>query len=236
MKKNLILKTAVMMFASAALFVSCSKKELRTINVSGEGTVSFVPDIVKISINVKNVEPRLADSLAKTNATVKQLIDICKKYSVDDKDIKTGLVQTNKEYHWQYNPEKRVFDGYSSTQNTSITFRHIDEFEQFSEEILALDVTSLTDLTFDHSERSKYEAEANLLALDNAKESAEKLSGRINEKLGKVLKITDAAYSDAEGEAAVSANYYSKSLSSGITASPGILTVKKCINVKYEID
>ncbi|MCR5218298.1 SIMPL domain-containing protein [Treponema sp.] len=235
MKRNVIVKVAASLFAFSLLFASCSKRDNRTVNVTGVGSVSFVPDMVCFSVTVKNTESRLADSLAKTKSTVSSLLEICKKYNVAAEDIKTGLVRTDKEYHWQYNTEKKVFDGYSSSQNTEITFRNIESFEAFSGEVLALDSTGIDRLSFDHSKRNEYESEANLLALDNAKESAEKICDRIGEKLGKTLCVTDSDYTDREVCMVSSADYYSKGISSGIVASPGIITVKKQINVKYQI-
>lgn len=232
-------KSAVWLIVLIVAAASCSarcieKEELKILNVSGTGTVSFIPNMVTISIHVKNVNDRLEDSVRQTKEVISDLLLICKEYGVADTDIKSSYITTNKEYHWVPAAGKQVFDGYSVTQNTDIIFRNVEQLEQFSAELLKLKITSITGMVFDHSERSQYEAEANVAALDNAKKTAEKMAERMNVQLGDVIYIADSDYTENEKKI-YAARAYSKSMDVGIIASPGILSASRQVLVRYKI-
>lgn len=232
MKRNFFLFITVILLIS-----SCTAKDQKdkTVNVSGTGTVTFVPDMVRISVHVQNINNRLEDSLIQTKETISGILDICKKYNIDDKDIKSSYISTNKEYNWISIESRSVFKGYSASQNTEIVFRNLERLEDFSGELLKLKITSMNSLIFDHSERNKYEAEANLLALDNAKKTAEKIAERMNVKLEEVIYIADSDYADNYDYADYNISAYSKSMRAGVLASPGILSTSKKVLVKYKI-
>jgi hypothetical protein len=215
------------------LFCSCTQKE-RTINVSGTGTVTFVPDMVQMSITVKNVNPRLNDSLLQTKDTITKVLKVCNDFGIEDIDIKSSFINSGKEYHWDSRSSSDKFDGYYATQTTQITYRDLSKLEAFSSELLKLNITSIDNMVFDHSGKEKYESEAALLALDNAKLTAQKIAERMGVELKETVYI-----SDINGESGYRNGYelraYSKSLNAGIVASPGILSVSKNVQVVYKI-
>ncbi len=214
--------------------VSCSNRD-RKISVSGIGIVTFIPDMVEISIVIKNTNPRLNDSLIQTKDTVVNIISICKKYNIAEIDIKTSYINTDKEYFSEkYNTELK-FIGYSATQTTQIKFRDLKQFEKLSEELLALKITSIDGIIFDHSQKSDYSSEADLLALDDAKLSASKIAERMGVKLGKVLSISNLNEQVGTSRYSQEMISFSKSIRSGIVISPGILSISKNINVVFEI-
>lgn len=235
-------KTFFIMFLGFALFtsLSCSNKSKRVIAVSGSGEVTYLPDMVTMTVTVKKVNPTLQQSVDQTKESISEIMKVCKEYSIPDIDIKTSFAQTGKEYYWENN--KQVFDGYKAEQTTEIILRDLDKFEEFTGKILAVKVHSLGSFRFGHSKKSEYESEANLLALDDAKLAAEKMAERMNVKLGKVIYISDnvAAYSydyvyrDYED----SSSYYSKNMasSSGFSVSPGLLKANKNVTVTFEIN
>ena len=222
---------------ACALFlnVSCSEKA-RTIKVFGSGEVTYIPDIVTMTVNVKNVKPVLRDAIANTNATSKKLLELCKKYSVSDEDVKTSFAQSGREYEWKNGSE--VFVGFRSEQSVQITFRELGRMEEFTGEILALQVYSLGDLKYSHSKKNKFESEANMLALDDAKSAAEKMAERMGVGIGDVLYISDV---DADEPVFYGTGYglvaQNKSLnrSSGFVVAPGILSSEKKVVVVFEM-
>ena len=183
MKKIVIFICVVLILCS-----SCDKNS-KFISVSGTGSVTFVPNLVKFSLTVRQTDPVLANSVAKTKNAVVKILDICSRFGVKDEDIKSSWISTNQEYHWQQ--DKRVFDGYASNQTTDIIFRDLDKLEEFTAQLMKLDIASMNRMEFDHSDRSGFESEACLAALDNAKEAAAKMAQRMGVKLGDVLYISD---------------------------------------------
>jgi uncharacterized protein YggE len=190
--------------------------------------------MVSLSITVKNIDMKLNNSLSETKSTIEGILQVCKKYKIDDIDIKSSYINTGKEYYWDSIKNKEIFTGYSATQMTQIVIRDLQSLEAISSELLNLKITSMDNFVFDHSDRQKYEAEAGLLALDNAKTVAMKMTERMNVTLTQVQLI-----SDSDDKSTNSRGYsvagYSKALTTGIVASPGILTIEKNIQVMYGI-
>lgn len=222
-----------------AILGSCSRS-VREISVSGSGEVTFVPDMVVFSVTVKNVNPKLNDSLSQTKETMKAILDACKDFAVADADVKSGFVSSGKEYQYNNRTERQDFLGYSAAQSTQISLRDISRFEALSGKLLSLGIASLDNLSFSHSKLSEYSSQADLLALDDAKASAAKLAQRAGLKLGKVRFISDNGASPDSGgfglESERVALAFSKTIRSGIVVAPGILSLSRQVNAVYEIE
>lgn len=227
----------ILLFSTLFLCISCSNNKAKVIKVYGNGEVTYIPDTVTMTVKLKNVKSVLRDAVADTNATSKKILSLCKEYSIPDEDIKTSYIETGKEYEWQNS--ENVFIGYKSEQTFQITFKELNKIEQFSGDILALQVYSLGNFNYSHSKENEFESEANLLALDDAKLAAEKMAERMNVKIGEVVYISDVDTKEpsdyyGSGYNAVSLN---KSLnsSSGFVVAPGILASKKTVVVTFTI-
>ena len=71
-------------FLPLLLLFSCAEqKEPKTINVTGQGKMKVVPDMVEISLRAYSVKPAMKDAVAETQAAVNQIIAVCGKYVVD---------------------------------------------------------------------------------------------------------------------------------------------------------
>ncbi len=220
--------------------MGCSNEGTRAIKVYGSGEVSYVPDTVTMTVTIKDIKPVMKDAITNTNTTCKALLSLFKKYSINDEDIKTSYAQTDREYEWENS--KNVFKGFSSKQTIQVTYKDLSKIEEFTGDILALQVYSLGNFKYNHSNKSDYDSKANLLALDNAKNAAEKMAERMNVKLGKVLYISDVGPDDSfyygtgyEGMFETASMNKSLDSSSGFVVAPGILASKKKVIVSFEI-
>ena len=229
MKKIVIFICVVLILCS-----SCDKYS-KFISISGTGSVTFVPNLVKFSLTVRQTDPVLANSVSKTKNEVVKILDICAKYGVKEEDIKSSWISTNQEYHWQ--SDKKVFDGYASNQSTDIIFRDLDKLEEFTAQLMMLDIANMNRMEFDHSDRTGFESEACLVALDNAKEAAAKMAQRMGVKLGDVLYISDSGvdYSGYREFSNAPMMYAKAAADGGVVASPGILSVTRNVLVKFAI-
>lgn len=233
MFKRLIFR--VLFFSALFLCISCSNNKTKVIKVYGNGEVTYIPDTVTMTVKLKSVKPVLRDAIAETNATSKKLLSLCKEYAIPNEDIKTSYAESGREYEWQNG--KDIFVGFRSEQAVQITFKELNRIEEFTGDILALQVYSLGDFKYGHSKKSEFESEANLLALDDAKSAAEKMAERMNVKIGEVVYISDVDSSEPsyyQGYGAVAQN---KSLnrSSGFVVAPGILSSQKTVIVTFTI-
>ena len=230
------MKKIVIFLCTVLILCSSCDKNSKFLSVTGTGSVTFVPDLVKFSLTVRQTDPVLANSVSKTKNEVVKILDICAKFGVKEEDIKSSWISTNQEFHWQ--TDKKVFDGYASNQTTDIIFRDLDKLEEFTSQLMMLDIANMNRMEFDHSDRTGFESEANLVALDNAKEAAAKMAERMGVKLGDVLYISDSGV-DYSGyrEFSNAPMMYAKAAADagGVVASPGILSVTRNVLVKFAI-
>ena len=99
-----------------------------------------------------------------------------------------------------------------------------------------VNIASMNRMEFDHSDRTGFESEANLVALDNAKAAAEKMAQRMGVKLGDVLYISDSGVDYSGYRESNGPMLYAKAAADGgVVASPGILSVTRNVLVKFQI-
>ena len=229
------MKKIVIFLCTVLILCSSCDKNSKFISVTGTGSVTFVPNLVKFSLTVRQTDPVLANSVSKTKNEVVKILDICAKFGVKEEDIKSSWISTNQEFHWQ--TDKKVFDGYASNQTTDIIFRDLDKLEEFTSQLMMLDIANMNRMEFDHSDRTGFESEANLVALDNAREAAAKMAERMGVKLGDVLYISDSGvdYSGYREFSNAPMMYAKAATDGGVVASPGILSVTRNVLVKFAI-
>jgi uncharacterized protein YggE len=232
-------KARMLKFAALTIFfalLSSCQGERRTISVSGFGTVTFVPDTVSFTITVRNLSPTLEEATALTKETTQRVVELCDKYGIGDEDIVTSYMNSGKEYANQYGDGEPKFLGYASTQSTAVSYQDLPKFEEFSRELLALEITSIHDLSFSHSQYADYASEADMLALDDAKRAAEKIAGRMKIGLGEVLSVASTGDSpEIRYGRGYETQLMAKDMGGGIALSPGILTATKRVDVVFGI-
>lgn len=229
-KKPLFVTAAIALI----MLIGCNQVP-DTVTVQGEGVVRAVPDVVEMTIEIKFIKPKLQEAVQNTRSTVDALLELCNKYHIDTKDIKTSYIHSGKEYQWINNSNK--FIGFSSMQMNNITVRDISKFEKFSGELLELGINSIENIQFTTSRLEQLQAEANILALENASASAKAIADKISRKLGGVKRVQDAGVEVPNDFASNRFNVMRKRVdNASIVLNPGIIEVKKIVIVMYELN
>lgn len=231
------LKICVVMFVFFT-FISCEEND-GVITVNGTGEITFLPDVINLRVEIKNIDANLGNAGNKTKATLAEFSNICNTYSIAHDDIQTSSIRTGKENEYNSETRKYQFVGYYSEVTIMISVRDFSNFEEFSGLLLNFDDLSIRNFQFTHSDIKKYESDADLLALDNAKLSAEKIAEHMGLKLENIL---DISYETTRSSSSVGLPYddrlyFSSSLvgGGGIPVSPGILTLSKQVQIKYKV-
>lgn len=205
------------------------------ITVHGTGEITFLPDVMNIRIDIKNTDEDLIHAGNKTKSTLADFMNICNSYSIIGEDIRTGNMKTGKEFKYDSETRANIFVGYYSSVTILISVRDFSNFEEFSGLLLQFNDLSIGNFEFTHSKIKEYESDADLLALDDAKSSAEKITEHMSLKLDKIMDISYTAnvnpfsgtfYFDKQGTGLSTG---------GIPVSPGIITLSKQVQIKYKV-
>ena len=214
----------------------------RTINVVGIGKAKTLPDQVEITIKAEFTRPAMKDAVRETQSTMDEVLSVSRKYVKEPSDIKTSSISANKDYEYD-NRGKSIFKGYQASQAIDITLKDISRFEKFTAEILATRVSRIENLTFSNSKEDSILREVDLLAIDDAFNTAKKICERTHVTLGPILHISnygptnDEEMSGNQVRQRGSIGLYGKGFGGrGFQISPEILVYSKTAYITYAIE
>lgn len=166
-----------------------AKPPLKTILLQATGVVETMPDMATINIQVSCLE---ATAKAAKDCLVKQsneLNDFLLKSGIDEKDLLTTSMLLDKRFKWEHN--KKVFEGYYCSTNTTITIRDLDALSVLYSQLLEMEKLSINGPNYTHSKMNELKNEAHANALNNANLLADRLLQELPESTKEVITISN---------------------------------------------
>jgi len=177
-----------------------------TISVTGEGEMSAVPDVATFSFSIVKEDLVVKTAQQKVDTIMASVLDYLKKAGVEEKDIKTISYNIYPRYEWKntgaacygtYCPipeQTRELVGYEVSQNVSVKLKDIDKAGEILSSIGGLGVTNVSGLNFEIDDEEELKRGAREMAIQEAKEKAQKLAKDLDVKLVRIV-----SYSSNEG-------------------------------------
>jgi uncharacterized protein len=237
MRKFVIRSVIAVLFLAIPFFCFAAEPAPRTITTTGESIVKVVPDNAVISLTVETVNQDLKAARSENNAKINSILNLCKKEKIENDDIKTSQISVSPRY--QYELQKYIYKGMQVRQSLSIVLKDISKYNSFLDELLGLGTRYVNGVDFKTTELKKYREQARSLALNAAKEKAEKLAAELSQKLGKPLIINEGFISDINPYYRMERSSQSQvvaddSESSGYSGT-GLIDVSAVITVTFEL-
>ena len=184
--KLLLFLPALLFFAS-----SCNDDNTvkRSVSVVGQAKLKVVPDMVELSLSAYNTKPAMKDAVAETQKAINDILAVCRKYVVHSSDIKVSTISTDKSYAYEGNINR--FLGYEAKQVLDVTLKDISKIEQFTEELLATRISKIESIRYNHTGADSIMREVNLLALEDARKTAEKMCSKMNTAMGDIMYLSN---------------------------------------------
>ena len=184
------MKLANLLFVLLCIASACTAPDgQKTIDVTGKGKIKVVPDMVELSLKAYTVKPAMKEAVAVTQAAVREMMAVCSKYVVDPADVKVSSISTNKAY--EYRNGKEQFVGYDALQVLDVALKDISKIERFTEELLATKISKIENIRYNHTKADSILREVNLMALEDARMTAEKMCGKMNASLGELVYLSN---------------------------------------------
>lgn len=189
MKK--IFSLAVSLIFSSLLIMSCTinkpAEKVRTISVSGTGSVSVKPDLVFLKFLVKTTDWNVNKAAEKNATNSTNVINAIKEAGIDVNDISTADYQITQDNSKEYPGMYTVTNTIAVTiRNTEITGNVID--------VAVKDKTGangIIDFEYGISNKETALRQARTQAVQNAQDAASLLAGASGCKVGEVLDIQE---------------------------------------------
>ena len=211
----------------------------RTLEVTGNGTVSLTPDIAYIYIGVHTEDPNLGNAVTNNNNQAQALVDALKNAGIDSKDIQTSnfSVYTNSNPNYAPAPDQTGNSGtYYTVDNTVyVTVRDLSNLGKILNTAVSSGANSINSITFDVADKTAAMVEARQKAMQNAGSLAAELANTGGLTLGEIVNVS---YTDTSPSP-----YYGYGMGGGgasapnasVPIQPGQTQINVSVSVTYAI-
>jgi uncharacterized protein YggE len=187
---TLVLVTVAMV---GCVLPSARQKQPSTITVSGEGTVSVAPDMVRMTVYMSNVAKTTREAQEAVSRMTAQVLAILKEAGIDDKDIQTASLRFNPEYEWRN--DKRVLVGQSAEQSIGFSVRDIagntEKAPRLIDRISGIDGITMNRMYFSVADNTPHLVRSRELAFEKALQKAEQYASLAGMKVGRVFSVVE---------------------------------------------
>jgi hypothetical protein len=235
--KNSI-KSILIIGLGTALLSSCvlgrpAKEEapVRSITVSGTGSVSVKPDMVSMKFIVRTTGWNCPQAAERNAINTTNTINAIKEAGVPESDISTYDYSITQDNSHNYAGEYTVRNTIAVLiRNVDITGKVIDAAVKNN-----TGANGITSFEYLVSDKATALREARTLAIKNAQDAASLLAGASGCKVNSVLEIREDYTSAGRGNDML---YKAASMTNGATPTPiteGNVTITSNVTVKYEL-
>lgn len=193
--KNVLPAFTALSLAAALAFSSCTVQQdnysKRTVSVSGTGSVTLEADNATIILSVITKGKEVAETTEENAKKMTAVQDVIIKSGIQKDCISTQNFSVYQESHYDNKSGKQVYDDYRVTNQIKILVKNISKVSEVIDLALKSGANQLSSLDYGVTDTEIAKTQARLLAIQQAKESANLLAGASGAKLGKVLSISE---------------------------------------------
>jgi len=160
--------------------------------VVGEGKVDVTPDTAYIDVGITVDKASSVDEAQKKiNETNNKIVNALKVIGIEKADIKTSNYSISPNYSYVNNEDK--IDGYNANATVEIKVRNTQMASKVIDTVTAAGANQIQGSRFVVDKPELYREEARNIAINNAKDQAQKMAKDLGIKLGKVTNIIESS-------------------------------------------
>jgi len=243
-KKTLLTISAIVILAlliTGFTPLAAGEETLRTLNVTGTGTVKLEPDIAHVNIGVRSQSPDIQEAFNDNNNSAKTIIETLISMGVDASDIQT---QNFYIYQQQDQPYYRTEEDlgeqepqmtYVVENTVSTTVRSLDSLGDILAKVVEEGANTIYGVTFDIADREAALAEARSLAIKDAQEKAVAIAEEAEVTLGEIhsIQVSQSNFYPMERPAAME---MAVGGGGSVPISEGLMKIDVTIYLAYKIN
>jgi uncharacterized protein YggE len=186
--KNLTFAVLIFLFALCTIHAQQFQNH-PTISVNGEAVVKVQPDQIIITFGIETWDKDIMLAKQKNNDIMQKALKVIQDAGIPDKDIQTDYLSVEPRYDDSY--EKKDFIGYFIRNTFVVSLSNPEKVEELVSSVLQSGVNYIHGIDFQTTEFKKYREQARELALNAAKEKAEKMANALGQSIGDPLQISE---------------------------------------------
>ncbi|MFA6106331.1 MAG: SIMPL domain-containing protein [Patescibacteria group bacterium] len=192
--KNLLILAGILLIGAVVIVALLRDRIVNPnqnqVSVTGQGKVSYVPDIANITLGVQIDKMSKADeALNKLNGDIKKIIEALKKTGAKEEDIQTQNYSLYPQYDVIDNVSKLT--GYSANQQLIVKVKDFkpgsDTVSKIISEASKAGANQVNGINFTTSKEEELKQEARIKAIEDARSKADSIANAAGVKLGKVI-------------------------------------------------
>ncbi|GEQ87227.1 SIMPL domain-containing protein [Patiriisocius marinistellae] len=223
------LLTSVLLILTTTLVMG-QQTQKPSIDVTGEGIVSIIPDQVTINARVENTGKDAKTVKQQNDAVVNEVFTMLKKMGIKEKNIQTDYIRLNKNY--EYNSKTY---NYAANQAISIKLTSLSDYESVMNGLLQSGINRIDGVNFISSKQKELEQEARKNAVINAKMKANDYAGVLQQSVGKAIQISEFQQSSSPKPMYRAMAMDGEMAGGQQTISPGEMEIKVSVNISFEL-
>jgi len=210
----------------------------QTITVVGEGKVSVVPDIARITLGVETTANTVADGSTENEAKMKALLAALKAVGIPEKDIQTTnysiMVNRGQELPVSGDTGKTAATAttYTVSNNVTVTIRDLTLVSEVIDASIEAGANNIWGISFTVEEPDAALVDARAKAVADARLRAEALAGLGEVTLGPVMAMSEVIGSSSPVMYAVA----ERGMGGDTSVSVGEVEISYQIQVSYYIE
>lgn len=185
--KKLIAAMAISLFGAHCVYAEDSQPP--HITVFGTATTEVIPDQMRWFLHVENRGPSLDSVAAEHTSVVGSVLDLLKKSKADQKSVQTSRMEFGE--NWEYRNNSRVREGYIASTDISFKLTDFDGYTALWSALSRNGAVSVTSVTYDHSQRIRYQNQTRENAAVAAREKAKTLAHALDSEIQEPLVIEE---------------------------------------------
>lgn len=200
-----------------------------SVDVTGEGTVSVVPDQVTIRVRVENTGKNAKDLKKQNDAVVSEVLRFLRKSDIPDGDVTTDYIRLSKNY--EYNTKTY---NYAANQAISVHLKDLGKYETIMNGLMESGINRIDGISFASSRQAEIESQARNKAIQHAKMKATEYATALGQSIGKAISIS-------EFQATVTPQPMMRAMAMDAgaadqTVAPGEMDVRVRVNVRFTLN
>lgn len=200
-KSTILMTTALSLALGMASIARADDTKPReaVISVSGEGTSSIKPDLAILNFSVMRMDETARKALDANTKAMSDVIAALKGQGIEARDLQTSNFSVDPQYDYSQNadgsPKPPVLRGYQVTNSLTVRVRDLTKVGAILDEAISQGVNQGGSVTFANSDPKAAIAEARKSAMGDALAKAKALTEAAGVKLGRIIEISENAYS-----------------------------------------
>jgi uncharacterized protein YggE len=209
-----------------------SKPPVRSIRVTGTSTVDVTPDLLVMSVTVRNANENV-DAIADQHLALVERV----RTSVQAQQLSAGDVNSsNMAFGENYvrKGQENVRQGYFASSEMTVTVRDLSKYVPLWKSIVKIPGVTIDRVRFEHSNRPRFQEEAREAALRAARQKATAMAAVLNCTVGHPLTVEEVSTSRYEPYNTAS-NILVPRSSEEVTGSGGKLQIQSVVEITFQL-